>query len=150
MDSFRITDVSKNVREKIQGAQNDFRQTVTKSNGRDEVALPWTHKAEYHHDNPGRVVKRLAELDEERGKEQLVLHVNELMLPRMDVGRYSRLSRLLRVTAWVKRFVANCRVSGTYRRFLTAEEEANAELYWVKLSQREDFAKEMLLANQSF
>lgn len=66
----------------------------------------------------------------------------------MDAGRHSRLNRLLRVTASVNRSMANCRVSGTYRGSLTAEKLANAGLYWVKGSQRDGYAREMLLANQ--
>lgn len=93
--------------------------------------------------------KQLEEPDEETKNDKLVLHVNKPTLSLMEAGRYSRLNRLLRITAWVKWFVADCRVGGTYRGSLTVEELANTELYWVTLSQRDGYAKKMLLANQS-
>ena len=63
----------------------------------------------------------------------------------MDPGRYSSLTRLHRVTAWVLRFCQNCR-AGSDRRStgpLSASEIAAAELLWLKTAQSDCFADEL-------
>ncbi|XP_064464471.1 uncharacterized protein LOC135375754 [Ornithodoros turicata] len=58
----------------------------------------------------------------------------------MDVAKYSSLHRLLRVTAWVSRFLHNCRHTTAERRGpLTAAEVVAAETYWVTAAQRQNF-----------
>ncbi|XP_064471808.1 uncharacterized protein LOC135386025 [Ornithodoros turicata] len=58
----------------------------------------------------------------------------------MDVVKYSSLHRLLRVTAWVSRFLHNCRHTTAERRGpLTAAEVVAAETYWVTAAQRQNF-----------
>ncbi|XP_064470175.1 uncharacterized protein LOC135384923 [Ornithodoros turicata] len=54
----------------------------------------------------------------------------------MDVAKYSSLHRLLRVTAWVSRFLHNCRhTTAESRGPLTAAEVVAAETYWVTAAQ---------------
>ncbi|XP_055918431.1 uncharacterized protein LOC129950523 [Eupeodes corollae] len=68
-----------------------------------------------------------------------------------DVTRFSNWSRLIRATAWMLRYVRNCnrrrpRLQGE----LTVEEVLDAEILWIRQSQRKTFGKEYgrLLANQ--
>ena len=56
-----------------------------------------------------------------------------------EIGKFSRLERLLRVTSWVKRFLYNLRstAKGTERRkgMLSGSEIAEAERMWIVSSQ---------------
>ena len=67
------------------------------------------------------------------------------MLP--ILGNYSSFSHLKRVTAWVLRFVGNCklrRTPSTLRQgVLTVEELLEAERYWLKVAQSESFLEEI-------
>lgn len=59
----------------------------------------------------------------------------------MDVCKFSRLGKLVRVTSWVKRFLFNCQAAknGTERRVgeLQGNEIADAEREWIERSQQE-------------
>ena len=63
------------------------------------------------------------------------------------MARYSTFSRLKRVTAWIIRFVDNCRArkkdTALITSPLTVGELDKAESYWVKLSQRAHFSREI-------
>ena len=62
----------------------------------------------------------------------------------VDVSEFSRLSRLLRVTAWSSRFVHNAKPQSDSRTGrLTVPELDGARLYWVKQAQSEYFAEEI-------
>lgn len=65
----------------------------------------------------------------------------------LDVTKYSSLSRLLRVTAWVIRFVSNCRSENRERKkgHLKAADYAAAEQYWIRQVQNEAFEREVSL-----
>ena len=83
---------------------------------------------------------------EEEG--ELCLHsvVSQLNLL-VPMARYSTFSRLKRVTAWIIRFVNNCRArkkdTALITSPLTVGEMDKAESYWVKLSQRAHFSREI-------
>ena len=67
-------------------------------------------------------------------------------LTRVPMARYSTFSRLKRVTAWIIRFVDNCRArkdTALITSPLTVGELDKAEYYWVKLSQRAHFSREI-------
>ena len=59
----------------------------------------------------------------------------------IEIGKFSRLGRLLTVTSWVKRFLYNSRstAEGTERRkgMLSRSEIAEAERMWIRSSQDE-------------
>ncbi|XP_015767737.1 PREDICTED: uncharacterized protein LOC107346459 [Acropora digitifera] len=59
----------------------------------------------------------------------------------IEIGKFSRLGRLLRVTSWVKRFLCNSRstAKGTKRKrgMLSGSEIAEAERMWIRSSQDE-------------
>lgn len=66
--------------------------------------------------------------------------------PIVELCRHSRLVRVLRITAWVHRFIRNCRKLKGCERIgepLTAAEIKDAELYWVKVSQSVSFGEEI-------
>ena len=81
--------------------------------------------------------------DEEK---DVCLHVtvdNQAILP---VQQFSSFSRLKRVTAWVRRFIDNCRKLKTDRStslYLSSTELAASEGYWISLIQYEAFATEI-------
>ncbi|XP_070389699.1 uncharacterized protein [Dermacentor albipictus] len=65
-------------------------------------------------------------------------------MPLMDFAHKSSMTRVPRVTAWVMRFLHNARNASEKRRgSLSAEELAQAESYWLKVSQRETFEKDI-------
>ena len=69
--------------------------------------------------------------------------------PLLSVKQFSSYNKVIRVTAWVMRFINNCRVSCTRSASdrlatpLTVQEIATAENYWLSVSQKECFAQEM-------
>ena len=69
--------------------------------------------------------------------------------PVIPLDRYSNFTRLQRVTAWILRFVHNCRASSgrtvepNNSPFLTMSELVDAERYWILLSQQEHFSTEI-------
>ena len=63
--------------------------------------------------------------------------------PLLDLDKYSRLKTVLRITAWVKRFIANARYSQNTQAELTAVELSAAEVYWVKVTQDHSFNHEI-------
>ncbi len=88
---------------------------------------------------------RSVSADEERRK---TTHVTGATNPytaavgRLDPRRYSRLRKLFRVTAWLQRFIKNCRLPKDARQrsvVLTSEELNQSEIFWLGRSQREMF-----------
>lgn len=70
--------------------------------------------------------------------------VNSSPTPILEVEKFSSLSKLYRITAWVQRFIQNSKAgaekeTGT----LTVHELKKAEVYWVKLTQNTSFEKEI-------
>ena len=63
----------------------------------------------------------------------------------IDPTRLSSLRRLYRVTGWVKRFIANCKVrtkaERNHERTLSVEEIAEVEHFWIKYTQRKSYPK---------
>ncbi len=80
---------------------------------------------------------------------ELCFHV--AVQPRLPIlDRYSSLSRLLRVTAWILRFMHNCRsrirnsvVSLQTSSSLSVQELAIAETHWITAAQADCFAEEI-------
>ena len=76
-------------------------------------------------------------------------------LPLIPLNRYSTFTRLQRITAWILRFINNCRTlsstdptsetatSPIGSTCLTVSELAAAEKYWIKLIQEEHFSAEI-------
>ncbi|XP_028398829.1 uncharacterized protein LOC114522358 [Dendronephthya gigantea] len=61
---------------------------------------------------------------------------------RLVPEKFSSLSRLLRVTAWVKRFLTNCKLPKERRMkngVITRNEVSEAETYWIRRAQTEAF-----------
>lgn len=61
---------------------------------------------------------------------------------RLDPKRYSSLGRLIRVTAWTKRFIKNCKTSTLSREMsktLQQDELTNAKTFWLRQAQAECF-----------
>ncbi|XP_054717305.1 uncharacterized protein LOC129226700 [Uloborus diversus] len=68
-----------------------------------------------------------------------VLKENDV--PIINMAKYSSLTKLYRVTAWIFRFIYNSRVKfeERNREELSADEIKRAEIFWVKTVQRESF-----------
>lgn len=66
----------------------------------------------------------------------------ELADPLLDLNKYSRLKKILRITIWVNRFIANARSSQKSQGELTSQELTAAEVYWVKMTQEQSFSQE--------
>ncbi|GFQ67373.1 integrase catalytic domain-containing protein [Trichonephila clavata] len=63
----------------------------------------------------------------------------------VDINRFSSLKKLLKVTAWVFRFVNNARnVNKSMDFYITADEIQNAEYFWLKYVQYEFYSAEIL------
>ena len=62
-----------------------------------------------------------------------------------DSNRFSSLTRLLRVTSWVLRFINNCRRAKADRQtgFLSVNELSISKKTWIKVTQAENFAEEI-------
>ena len=82
------------------------------------------------------------EVKEERKKASVMLNVaqrSKQISEVIDLNRFSTLSKLLRVTAYVQRFLGNLRLKREKRELclgeLTAEELKNAESIWIKDAQ---------------
>ena len=95
------------------------------------------HVAPEPHDSP----------DEQ--KELCLLTSTETRDPVIPLDRFSSYTRLTRITAWVMRFISNCRLSRINRQNrvtspLTVQEVTKAENYWFLYSQRESFNVEMV------
>ncbi|XP_038162876.1 uncharacterized protein LOC119797746 [Cyprinodon tularosa] len=82
-----------------------------------------------------------------RSKYQLVVQlVNQdtnFLKPPLCLEKYSRLKTVLRVTAWMKRFIANARSTTKMSGELTAEELHEAGKYWIKVIQNQSFSSEI-------
>ncbi|KAL1246774.1 hypothetical protein QQF64_034281 [Cirrhinus molitorella] len=63
--------------------------------------------------------------------------------PILQLEKYSKLQTVLRVTAWIKRFVFNCRSKEKRTGELTAEELSHAEAFWIHTAQVCSFDKEI-------
>ncbi|XP_063435728.1 uncharacterized protein LOC134716648 [Mytilus trossulus] len=64
----------------------------------------------------------------------------------LDIMRYSTLTKILRVSSWIYRFIANCRKSRSQRiqsKFITCEELQAATEKWIISAQRISFDKEI-------
>ena len=64
--------------------------------------------------------------------------------PVIDFNRHSSLTKLKRITAWILRFVNNCRKPEQMQlSYLTATELQEAERYWLYISQCDHFLEEI-------
>ncbi|CAL1264768.1 unnamed protein product [Larinioides sclopetarius] len=67
--------------------------------------------------------------------------IDELKNP-IDICKYSNLKKLVRVTAWVKRFITNLKNSVKNRNPLTTEEVIDAENFLIRIEQKHFFKEE--------
>ena len=74
---------------------------------------------------------------------QLAANDTDPTEPVLELEGYSKLKRVLRVTAWIKRFIANAQTKTKTRGELTADELFEAEKYWIKTTQRQSFSQEI-------
>ena len=74
---------------------------------------------------------------------QLAANDTDPTEPVLELERYSKLKRVLRVTAWIKRFIANMKTKTKTKGELTADELFEAEKYWIKTTQNQSFSQEI-------
>ena len=93
---------------------------------------------------PGQSQLPESSVPEEEREISLHLQVHD-KAPIIPLDRYSSYSHLKRVTAWVLRFVRNCRAAVANRSMshLTTQELWNAEVYWLSVGQGQHFSKEV-------
>ncbi|GFQ98381.1 integrase catalytic domain-containing protein [Trichonephila clavata] len=107
---------------------------------------PWLKLAPDHWPNRQRDI-----LDSELCSEELEYRssvhvaVTQQRESLVDINRFSSLKKLLKVTAWVFRFVNNARIVNKSMNFyITADETQNAEYFWLKYVQYELYSAEIL------
>ncbi|GFR17791.1 integrase catalytic domain-containing protein [Trichonephila clavata] len=107
---------------------------------------PWLKLAPDHWPNRQRDI-----LDSELCSEELEYRssvhvaVTQQRESLVDINRFSSLKKLLKVTAWVFRFVNNTRIVNKSMNFyITADEIQNAEYFWLKYVQYEFYSAEIL------
>ncbi|KMQ82315.1 integrase core domain protein, partial [Lasius niger] len=85
-------------------------------------------------------------LTEKREKVKKVLQSNcttEQVNKLFNPEKFSNLSKILRITAWIRRFLHNAKNKEKQFGPLTAEELEKSETYWIKNTQEEYFAEEI-------
>jgi len=104
----------------------------------------WWHGPEWlkYVSSPTEVI-----IEEDEIHEYLVQNtVTELdctVSPVFELSRHSELSKSLRITAWIQRFVHNARTRERRTGELCTEELQQAENYWITQTQHADFPREM-------
>lgn len=78
---------------------------------------------------------------------QLAANDTDPIEPVFELERYGKLKRVLRVTAWIKRFIENALTKTKTRGELTADELFEAEKYWIKTTQNQSFSQEIKQLN---
>lgn len=84
----------------------------------------------------------------EEEKEATLVAVAQFVEPLIPLDRFSSYTHLKRVTAWVMRFIGNCRAAAnkqqkTSQPHLNVPELQKAEFYWLAVAQEQHFAKEI-------
>ncbi|GFX01428.1 integrase catalytic domain-containing protein [Trichonephila clavipes] len=60
-----------------------------------------------------------------------------------DISKYSNLEKVLRITAWQKRFIKMLKKSDVLHGSLTSEELSEAERFWIQVEQEKFFPEEL-------
>ncbi|XP_055932080.1 uncharacterized protein LOC129962358 [Argiope bruennichi] len=61
----------------------------------------------------------------------------------IDISRFSSYTKLLRITAWIYRFLNNCKSRQHFTSELTADELNKARNYWISVVQKQSFSVEI-------
>ncbi|XP_037529398.1 uncharacterized protein LOC119406739 [Rhipicephalus sanguineus] len=104
----------------------------------------WLHGDETHWPTTGEPSPGVAECHVEERKVTVMPIVSSSSEAVLKVEEFSSFSRVVRVTAWIHRFVNNCR-NGKERKSgpLRAEEVIDAERYWLAATQGEAFSDDI-------
>ncbi|XP_037502495.1 uncharacterized protein LOC119376894 [Rhipicephalus sanguineus] len=104
----------------------------------------WLHGDETHWPTTGEPCPGVAECHVEERKVTVMPIVSSSSEAVLKVEEFSSFSRVVRVTAWIHRFVNNCR-NGKERKGgpLRAEEVIDAERYWLAATQGEAFSDDI-------
>ena len=86
-----------------------------------------------------------AEEEEDRTEDRCAVMATTTPEPVIDPAGYSSWPRLLRVTAWVRRFAENCRTPRADRPYgpLSVTELRAAEMTWLRRAQSDNFSPEL-------
>ncbi|XP_040077410.1 uncharacterized protein LOC120849287 [Ixodes scapularis] len=120
---------------------SEFKKSVKFGNERCQVSLPCNGKGW-----PGQVENACQVADNKaEEKKAMVLQVTApALFPVFDLERYNSATKVIRVTAWIKRFVKNCAKTADKRSGpLSSEELIEAETYWLTIAQNETFVPEI-------
>ncbi|XP_064469014.1 uncharacterized protein LOC135383517 [Ornithodoros turicata] len=91
----------------------------------------------------------LSHIEEERKRGAIMTTYVETAVPALlDLGKYSDYQRILRITAWILRFVENGRATSKVTGPLTAMEVEKAEMFWIRRAQNESYPEELLALRQ--
>ncbi|CAG7827324.1 unnamed protein product, partial [Allacma fusca] len=89
------------------------------------------------------------------GKEELkkefvhIISISEVPDYVPDINRFSSWLRLIRTTAWVRRFIFNCQHDTPRIGELNGDEIEDAQMIWWKIVQHEQFGTEMACVRKS-
>ncbi|GFQ85907.1 uncharacterized protein TNCT_484771 [Trichonephila clavata] len=115
--------------------------------------------SDWHHcpgkENPAEFLTRVEGAEEKnlelRRKSEKTIQNQCILEPNdhvLDLKKYSSLNKVLRVTAWILRFLTNRRRNNIKDSYLSLSLHANeieqAELYWIKETEREFYSSEIL------
>ncbi len=88
----------------------------------------------------------LMEVPVQSEEKEISLHASLATSPVLPIlEKYSSFAHLTRVTAWIFRFVNNCRKSSARKLdHISVDEISHAERYWISVAQQSAFAEELL------
>ncbi|GFS32225.1 uncharacterized protein TNIN_168651 [Trichonephila inaurata madagascariensis] len=76
-------------------------------------------------------------------KDNLPYRVLEERKSLFDISKYSKLEKVLRITAWQKQFIKMLKKSNVLHGPLTSEELSEAERFWIQVEQEKFFPEEL-------
>ncbi|XP_064479081.1 uncharacterized protein LOC135392294 [Ornithodoros turicata] len=91
----------------------------------------------------------LSHIEEERKRGAILTTYVQATVPALlDLGRYGDYQRIIRITAWILRFIENSRATSKVTGPLTAMEVEKAEIFWIRRAQNESYPEEFLALRQ--
>ena len=115
----------------------DFRPSSTWFNGPEFL---WKDEKEWPLDV---TVPEVSEDDEEVRTDFVLITNEKLVRPAPNVDILTRMYKLLRSTAYMLRFIKNCRLKTRHSPDVDCDEFYDARKYWVKKVQEEEFPQEL-------
>lgn len=104
----------------------------------------WLQNPESEWPTMNEQMPRATEYQEEKKLMAVMMVAAPSTTPLLQLEEHSRLIKVLRLTAWIRRFVHNCKNREARREGqLTAEELTDAERYWLACTQKEAYGDDI-------